>query len=132
MKNTNKVISTEKKGYKCSGNDNLRSLAFAIISQAIRDYEIAIEFQRKKDIEELENFFRSDWCNALMFIIMEEEICYTGEEILELIEKNIDTRITKRQDKRNKIKASLKRNKELKKMNRCTEEEICPYQTDLA
>lgn len=60
MRTENKLLSARKKlgtGYK--------TLASAIVLQALEDYEVAL---RKKDeiaLNELDEFFESQWCASL-------------------------------------------------------------------
>lgn len=57
-----------------------KQLAFAIILQAIDDYRENKEWNRPND--EVEEFFESKWCNALL-----QNLKLTGKDILEHLRK---------------------------------------------
>lgn len=60
---------------------NYRILAFAIVKQAILDYET--RKAENKSTEEIEAFFLSEWCDYLL-----TNLKLTGAEILAYLKRN--------------------------------------------
>ena len=69
----------------------VKDLAFYIIIQAIEDYRILQRHgvdkliknkQKKLDKREIEDFFRSDWCDFLL-----SNMNLTGKDILEYLDR---------------------------------------------
>jgi hypothetical protein len=59
-----------------------KGLAIAIIVQAVEDYRFAKEFHMEAELEEVEGFFNSDWCDQLLF-----NMRLTGRDILAFLER---------------------------------------------
>lgn len=43
------------------------NLQIGIINRAVQDYELAVMNRKKAKMEELENWFKSDWCHLLSY-----------------------------------------------------------------
>lgn len=60
---------------------NYKGLAFAIILQAVEDYRFCKEFHMEEELKEVEEFFKSEWCNQLLL-----NMKLTGKDILTFLE----------------------------------------------
>lgn len=62
-------------------NYTYKGLAFAIIMQAVEDYRFCKEFGLIEELKEVEDFFRSAWCDQLLL-----NLKLTGNDILTVLE----------------------------------------------
>lgn len=69
-------------------DENWKMLATAILISAIKEYRIARKHEQKKEIQALEEFFRSEWCNALVYMSTGKGFIFNDNELDNIVKRS--------------------------------------------
>lgn len=93
--------SVKKPIYSAPSDDNWRMLATVIIIQAIKDYRLALKKKNidgKYGLNELEAFFSSEWCEALISMSTGMDYYYKKGEIKNRVDTMVKQKIKKKEE----------------------------------